>query len=398
MLNWLDYISILFILLQPNCTMSSDNSTDGSCKSRRVLSDLTNRPIKRGFSMVSAASGAKSRDEFGKIVDLENRGSKFAKQLSLGVEDLVGEKCKTKTGADCNPEALSSPKGTQESVFSPTYSDIDDSSNDNSDSVTLTMSNDMGERSSDSGANAGSALEVSDALMDNCSSIASISKCSGMSKKDCCGGGGKCQYDKPGHISEVNQSGPLYEGLVTVVRGNNEKDLGGGKVATTKYDSNEWSRLPRSQSCSKSHEFKKLERCTTLKGGGSADLNVGDDLLKDCSCSFCLKAAHILSDLQYQDIKGRIAALKRSKKEASVLVEKSVRGKEINTKGQLHPNKASKSEYDLSSQWRSLFLNMKDVLVHESNHLEDCYVALKNLRDNCKTELEITSGMPSEKQ
>lgn len=29
---------------------------------------------------------------------------------------------------------------------------------------------------------------------------------------------------------------------------------------------------------------------------------------------------------------------------------------------------------------------------------QDSYVTLKDLRDNCKTELEMTSGMPSEKQ
>lgn len=378
--------------------MSSDNSTDGFCKSRRVLGDLTNRPIKRGFSMISADSGTKSLNAVGKNVDCEHRISKVAKQVFLGVEDLVREKCEKKTGVDCKPEALSSPKGTQESVFSPTYSDIDDSPNDNNDSVTLTMSNDIGEKSSDSGANASSVLEVGDALMDNASSIASIAKCSGMCKNDCCGGGEKCQYKKAGHISEINQSVPPYEGLVTVVHGNDEKGLGVGKVAATKYGSNEWSMLPRSQSCSKVHEFEKLERCTALKGGGSADLSVGDDLLKDCSCSFCLKAAHILSDLQYQDIKGRIAALKKSKKEANILVEKSVKGKESDTKGRLHPNKVSKLENDLSSQWRSLFLNMEDVLVHESNHLQDSYVTLKKLRDNCKTELEVTSGMPYEKQ
>lgn len=378
--------------------MSSDNSKDGFCKTRPVLGDLTNRLIKRGFSMISADSKPKSGDGYGNNVDSENGDSKFAKQVSLGFENIVREKCKTKIGAECNPEALSSPKGTQDSEFSPTYTATDESSNDNSDSVTLTMSNDIAEKSSDTGDNASSVMGVADALMDNCTSIVSNSKCSGLCKNDCCDGGGKCQYEKAGQTSDVAQSIPLYEGLVTVVRGNDEKDLDDGNLASNKHGYANSSRLPGSHGCSKSHEFEKLERCTTLKGDNVAGLNIGDDFLKGCSCLFCLKAAHILSDLQYQDIKGRISALKKSQKEANIFVEKSFRGKDIDTKGWPHPNKTSKLEYDLSSQWRSLFLHVEDMLVHESNHLQDSYVTLKDLRDNCKMELEMTSGMPSEKQ
>ncbi|KAI5324521.1 hypothetical protein L3X38_033594 [Prunus dulcis] len=395
---------ISFILIEqtfPDCKKGVDNSlflanrrSGFSRVSVEYLIELTDFV----FCFSATDSKPKSGDGYGNNVDSENGDSKFAKQVSLGFENIVREKCKTKIGAECNTEALSSPKGTQDSEFSPTYTATDDSSNDNSDSVTLTMSNDIAEKSSDTGDNASSVMGVADALMDNCTSIVSNSKCSGLCKNDCCDGGEKCQYEKTGQTSDVAQSIPLYEGLVTVVRGNDEKDLDDGNLASNKLCYANSSRLPGSHGCSKSHEFEKLERCTTLKGDNVAGLNVGDDFLKGCSCSFCLKAAHILSDLQYQDIKGRISALKKSQKEANIFVEKSFRGKEIDTEGWPHPNKTSKLEYDLSSQWRSLFLHVEDMLVHESNHLQDSYVTLKDLRDNCKTELEMTSGMPSEKQ
>lgn len=52
-----------------------------------------------------------------------------------------------------------------------------------------------------------------------------------------------------------------------------------------------------------------------------------------------------------------------------MLVQKSFRGKEIDPKGPRYPNKTSKLESDLSSQWRSLFLHMEDIFVNEGNHL-----------------------------
>ncbi|KAH1039638.1 hypothetical protein J1N35_041381 [Gossypium stocksii] len=61
--------------------------------------------------------------------------------------------------------------------------------------------------------------------------------------------------------------------------------------------------------------------------------------------------------------------LKRSQKEASILVQKSCSRKEIDIHNLGNPNKSSKLESDLTSQWRSLFLNMEDIFVHESNQL-----------------------------
>ncbi|XVF17214.1 hypothetical protein REPUB_Repub10bG0100100 [Reevesia pubescens] len=176
---------------------------------------------------------------------------------------------------------------------------------------------------------------------------------------------------------------------------NEGKDLGVGRLASSKGGCIEWSRLPKSSSSLSSRSFE-LERCVGLKNDGCVNLNAGV-MLKACSCSFCLKAAYIWSDLHYQDIKGRIAVLKKSQKEVNILVQKCGKGKQTDTHCQGNANKSTKIESDLTSQWRSLFLNMEDIFVHESNQLQASYTALKDLRENCKMDLERITGMPSEK-
>ncbi|XP_050376261.1 uncharacterized protein LOC126793703 [Argentina anserina] len=343
--------------------MSNDNSADGSCKTRSALGDLTNRPLKRGFSNISADSDAKS------VGNVDSGSRKVAKIVSLRDENL---------GEECSPKELSLSEGIlPDPVVSPTCS-AGDSTNDNNAAV-IVLDDDTEGKSSDS------VTEVGDASRDNCLSVASMSTCSGLCKNGCCDGGGKCQFEKVGQTSDDAQSSPA---LGNVVRRNDESDPGVGKVGATTFDSTEWSKMPTSLGCS-------MARCTTVNA--PADLNAGEDNLNDCSCSFCLQAAHILSDLQYQDIKGRITALKKSQKEAGILVQKSFRGKEVDPKGPRHPNKTSKLESDLSSQWRSLFLHMEDIFVNEGNHLHDKFVTLKELRDNCKMELETAVGVPSER-
>ncbi|MBA0589319.1 hypothetical protein Gorai_018073, partial [Gossypium raimondii] len=85
---------------------------------------------------------------------------------------------------------------------------------------------------------------------------------------------------------------------------NDSRDLGVGRLASSEGGCVEWLRLPKSSS--QGFRSFELERCVGLKNDGS-NLNAGADMLKACSCSFCLKAAYIWSDLHYQDTKGRIA-------------------------------------------------------------------------------------------
>ncbi|KAE8665981.1 Acyl-CoA oxidase 2 isoform 1 [Hibiscus syriacus] len=169
--------------------------------------------------------------------------------------------------------------------------------------------------------------------------------------------------------------------------------LGFGRLASSNGGCIEWSRLPKSTVSLPPFE---LGRCAGLKNDGS-NLNASVDMLKACSCSFCLKAAYIWSDLHYQDTKGRIAVLKKSRKEASILVQKSPTGKQSGIHNQGNSNTSSKLESDLTNQWRSLFLNMEDIFIHESNQLQASYIELKDLRDKCKMDLEQITGTPSER-
>ncbi|CAF2037411.1 unnamed protein product [Brassica napus] len=82
-----------------------------------------------------------------------------------------------------------------------------------------------------------------------------------------------------------------------------------------------------------------------------------DDELRSCSCSFCLKAAYIWSDLNYQDIKGRLSVLKKSQKETSSLIQRNSKEEPTDV------------EFDVMGQWTSLFLNMNDILAREGSRL-----------------------------
>ena len=61
-----------------------------------------------------------------------------------------------------------------------------------------------------------------------------------------------------------------------------------------------------------------------------------------------------------------VLVLKKSQKEASNLVQ---RVKEADTHDQGNCSISSKLAFDLTSQWKSLFLHMGDIFVHESNQL-----------------------------
>ncbi|GAV84741.1 hypothetical protein CFOL_v3_28183 [Cephalotus follicularis] len=298
--------------------MSGDNFTDGLHKTRPVLGDLTNGPVKRGFLSTSGDLGL---NKFGKNVASEYGDSSFAKQVCLGVENMVKGKCKT-------------------------VSDVDNG-NDRK-------------------------------IRESCVSSVLVPECSTLCLKE---GEGRISVDVT-QRSNVAHKG----GLVSCVGSSNE-DLGVGRLAWSKYGSIEWSRLPRSQG---SRSFV-LERCAGLQANGCANLNAGADFVRACSCSFCMKAAYIWSDLHYQDIKGRIAVLKKSRKEANYLVQKNgmVKGIDIHVQG--NSSKPLKLESDLTGQWRSLFLQMEDIFVHESSQLQASFLALKDLRENCKMDLERTT-------
>ncbi|CAN6818997.1 unnamed protein product [Brassica oleracea] len=91
-------------------------------------------------------------------------------------------------------------------------------------------------------------------------------------------------------------------------------------------------------------------RCSAVDNMGMVNRDVeADDELKSCSCSFCLKGFCLI-------------------------------------------------DYSTLMSWvnghRSLFLNMEGILAPESSHLQDSFVAIKELRENCKIDLERATKTP----
>ncbi|KAJ6929354.1 hypothetical protein NC652_013288 [Populus alba x Populus x berolinensis] len=351
--------------------MSGDNFTS---KPRAALGDVTNLPAKGVFSLISGDLGLKSRDGCGKNVDSVNGDSGSAKQVCLGVEDLVKEKC---GGIEkgCNSLATSWEIDVSEenvagvSVAADRPSDTKETSNLINGCIDLVKSG---------GAGTHSIGEVS------CTSSGSVHTTSGPCTKDSDGEGK--------FTSNVMLINPVGQALVGGASANDDNDSGVGRLAREICGPVEWSRLPTSQGL-KSFES---EKCTTLKGDVCANLNAGADMLKACSCSFCLKAACIWSDLYYQDIKGRQSALRKSQKEAGILVNKYARGNEADIHSQVNSNKSLKLVSDLTDLWRSHFRHMEDMFANESSQLQPGYVTLKDLRDSCKMDLEMITGMPSD--
>nr|ACQ44231.1 hypothetical protein [Arabis alpina] len=133
----------------------------------------------------------------------------------------------------------------------------------------------------------------------------------------------------------------------------------------------------------------EMSRCSNVN-----KQDLGNDLLKSCSCSFCLKAAYIWSDLQYQDIKGRLSALKKSQKEASNLIRRNDKERPTDLHASINSATSAKLESDLMGQWRSLFLSMGDILAQESNQLQNSFLKMRELREDCKIDLERETKTP----
>lgn len=149
--------------------------------------------------------------------------------------------------------------------------------------------------------------------------------------------------------------------------------------------------------------FPGLERCSALKNQDGENLDaraggeVGVEFLKNCTCSFCTKAGYIWSDLHYQDVKGRLTALRKSQKEARLVVQKFSGINDTHTiiheqQGGIDP---SDLESSLMHQWKSLFVHMQNILGHESRQLESSFETLKDVRENCKNDLELTNNSSS---
>ncbi|XP_073287580.1 uncharacterized protein [Primulina huaijiensis] len=129
----------------------------------------------------------------------------------------------------------------------------------------------------------------------------------------------------------------------------------------------------------KSSESKKCKEYPYIGGGV--------DAIKTCSCSFCTKAAYIWLDLNYQDIRGRVSAMRKSQKDACILAERSRMTHETEKHDAEGSTRISKLEIVLMHQWRFLFQHMAGIWEQEGDHLETSLSPLTDLREKCKRDL-----------
>lgn len=331
--------------------MSGEKSCDGVSKKRNALVDITNFVGKKCKSVKKVC------------LEVENLGKK--ESLSEGCVD----KGRGKEVLDCS---RISPE-----VNEPKIKFISE--------VSKLLKNEFQQGRIDD-----VSQSVADVSRDSC--VASIVKPTSPSVLDSVDVGGNLAKDE-GVGSQGEQSTTVCEQFDTDDGESDEDELGDDNLDSSKSESIDCLRFPESQESRSSG----LEICVGFKGDGLSDSPVGIDLMKACSCSFCTKAAYIWSDLHYQDIKGRLAALKKSQKEANILVQRSTKNKAIDMHGQEKPDVLD-LQSSLMGQWRSLFSHMEDIFGQESSQLESNLYTLKDLRDNCKTELESVNGMPFKKE
>nr|ACK44514.1 AT5G10110-like protein [Arabidopsis arenosa] len=87
-------------------------------------------------------------------------------------------------------------------------------------------------------------------------------------------------------------------------------------------------------------------------------------------------------------------AMKKSQKAASNLIQRNA--KERPTDFHVTENSVSfaKQESKLMAQWRSLFLSMGDILAQENSHLQNSFVRMKKLREDCRMDIERAMKTP----
>ncbi|XP_042406447.1 uncharacterized protein LOC121996525 isoform X1 [Zingiber officinale] len=135
---------------------------------------------------------------------------------------------------------------------------------------------------------------------------------------------------------------------------------------------------------------------------GSMDTGINDPSCgkvrmpeESCKCSFCLKAAYIWADLHYQDTRAKLAQLKKSKRLARSLKARSCSNKSSIKTAQSISNRSPSLESQLTQEWQPLFLFTENIIVRETAELHDKFLRLKELKENCKRDLEKISWIPS---
>ncbi|VVB13913.1 unnamed protein product [Arabis nemorensis] len=314
-------------------------------ETRQALGDLTNLSNKRGISSVLGDLLRKSEDGSGKskTIAYEDSRVKFSKRLCLVVDDLV-------KGNASSPVDTTTNKG---------FSSDDKNNNTSGDSY------DKESEESHGG-----------------TTMVEISSGDGEASKEI--------YFEPGDRYGARDFNAAAKGNQTAVAG---EGLALSVLSSNAERQNSFVIREELPNCQNLRSFE-MSRCSNVNKQEHVNQNVGDDLLKSCSCSFCLKAAYIWSDLHYQDIKGRLSALKKSQKEASNLIRRNEKERPTDLHASLNSATSAKLESDLMGQWRSLFLSMGDILAYESNHLQNSFLTMKEFRDDCKIDLERATKTP----
>ncbi|XP_021752312.1 uncharacterized protein LOC110717834 [Chenopodium quinoa] len=353
-------------------------------ENRPVLGNITNQLGKRGFSLISRSPPSKSKSSNSQNADDTDSDSNFWKQVSLVVEKL--EKERNSTPAKC-------PKIVNEVGLSPlrggkTYR-LFNTSGDTRKGLPSNVASECKEMASSALDNIDlDAVNVGEFVKEGCVSEVKAGESSKCCERDCVEGGKECQGEEVREISDsvgIDCAREVLGG--TEAASDNGMNPGAECLKTSQSESVVSSRLNETQ------EMKGfgLQRCTALKEDGSG-------MLKHCSCSFCTKAAYIWSDLHYQDVKGRISVMEKSQKEASKLAQRYSTENEIGSHTQENLTNVTQIEADLTNHWRSLFLHMEDVYINEGNQLQNNFLALKDLREDYKMNLEMINGVPSDVQ
>lgn len=364
-------------------------------ENRPVLGNITNQiGKKRGFSLISRSPPSKSKSGNSQNVDDTESDSSFWKQVSLVMEKF--EKERSSSSVKCpkivNEVGLSPLKGGK------TYRLLNSSADTSRKGLPNVVAHEATKELSSSALDSIDldAVNVVDTvkLKESCVlevNVGESSKCCG---RDCVEVGKECQCEEIRDISDSAEYDCTQEVLGTQILSDDGRNSGVECLTSSKAESIVSSRLIESQ------EMKGfgLERCTTLKGDGGCNLAAGMDLLKHCSCSFCTKAAYIWSDLHYQDVKGRISVIAKSQKEASSLAQNYSLENDMGGHAQESLTNVAQLETDLMSHWRSLFLQMEDIFSSEGSQLQNNFLALKDLREDYKMNLEMINGMPSDVQ
>ncbi|XP_019177563.1 PREDICTED: uncharacterized protein LOC109172762 [Ipomoea nil] len=330
--------------------MREDSISDGSHKPRSVFRDVTNQLGKRSSSLISGKKpGDRERENLGTKRVLESDGNS-GKRACLSPRESVENNPLTRNAI---VDSLKNPVGSKT---------LDVSYLDKHNAITRSVSEGLRK-----------------------GYVAGISGATGVSGSE---------GQDVGKTFEASGDRASSESTESDTNGcqNEGEEHGAENLVISQSGSIDYSRFLESQ-----ESQVEPEKCTELKAiDGCSEPVIGIDSTKTCPCSFCTKAAYMWLDLHYQDAKGRIAALKKSQKEASILVERSSKGKAPQKYGTVHNSDVSNLELSLWGQWRSLFLHMENIYECEISQLESSLLSLTDLKERCKAELELINKAPPE--